>query len=270
LLIALMFSDSPELATRRVEEFLDRLDAPWELRDLFQPLAASPLASKASLLLRALPRLRKDELYYWSRGFNLLSRTDQITVATLLINDVGCFERAKWGPGLFDTEPLLESLARIGQEQPLFRKAIEQAIRDNKSNRRRQFAIHLFSLIADDAAATMMLELTESDLSLRGATAEFLHRARWWPREGSPRFPDYNSPRALPGTRALLLRLAHQSGTEIQTWARDQLHRLSAALEQGPPPNEARHPDLASGLSWPALSDSTSAWSQPRPPSTAR
>jgi hypothetical protein len=83
-----------------------------------------------------------------------------------------------------------------------------------------------------------MIEMAAADRSHLGATSDFLRKARWYAREGTPFRPDYEAPQALTRTRAALLRLAH-GPCEIQRWARDQLHMLSACLDNAIPLEES-------------------------------
>lgn len=259
LVIALMFSDSPELAKNRLEDFTERADGAWQLREIVQPLAASPLPFKVDLLLQALRRLRRDDIYYWSRAFELLSHSDQLTVASRLLQDADYFENSEWSSGRFEIARLFGSMAHIAENDPGLRAEIERAIRTSESNHHRLFAIRLLASIADDAVATRMIGLAECEPSMRALLDEFFRNARWEPREGHFLWPDHNTPRALPATRAALLRLAYHSSADTRDWARNQLHLLNVAIEETPFVNEPRHPDLSSQLDWPPFISTTRA-----------
>ena len=253
LLIALMFSDDSQLAARRVSEFFQCVSTTGELRDIYMPLAASMLESKIDLLLQVVPRLTGLDFCHWSQSIQLLSPSHRAKIARCLLHDQDYFSHINWRKSGMEITFLKRALSDTVRYDISVRAALERVILEDRSPQLREFAIHLLSSVADDAAAALMVRLAQSDPSARPETSDFLFHARCKSEEDDTYSSLGEADQALPKTRSLLLQLTYGDSMELACWARDQLHQLHAHLEYDVSRNAPRHPDLKSGLEWPRL-----------------
>lgn len=253
LLIALMFSDNPELAAERIRSSLSRLH-PRELRDIVVPLAVSAAPQRVELLLELLPDSSNDSHWHeWAHAVALLAPRDQRNVVeAMLTND-------KWMGGqtqlALHVDSFTEVLVPVVQTDKSLRRTLKLAAFADSATPTRDFARYLLVAMGDPDSAMTALQAALLDPTLRPLADGAIRRARWHRHSNHRRFPDYSAPQALTPVRRLLLDTAYHGDESYREWARRLLVQLEWELQGSYPIDEPRHPNIESRLSWPVMGE---------------
>ncbi|MGH8501738.1 MAG: NACHT domain-containing protein [Gammaproteobacteria bacterium] len=253
LLTALMFSDDLELAAERLQNTAARLSQ-WTIRDLLAPLAASAVPKQLELLLQFFPISDGDSYEYeWARVVEFLSHRQKRRLLEALLREF------KWPTGLNQTSSVrvphsiaMPFLSIVQSDQSL-RELVGVVVRFSSDSPKRDFARALLVALGDREAAMTSLELAMIDPQLRSFAEAAIRQARWYRNADDRRIPDRRAPQALTPVRRALLRFAYEGDRSARDWASRLLADIEAALEDGYPPDEPRHPDLQSGFAWPIV-----------------
>jgi hypothetical protein len=251
-LIALMFSDNLDLAAERIRALMPKLPG-WELRDILVTLAVSTVPRRTDLLLETLLHSNNDLWYEWAHAVGLMPTEDQRSIIQALLTNPKWTN--SWAQPSFRGRDVVDVFIPVIQADNSFRETLKATAFSDSPSPMRDFARHLLVTIGDSESAIVALQASLTDPALRSLAEAAIHKARWYPHPDHRGFPDRNAPRALTSVRRLLLHAAYGGDESSREWARNVLVRLDVELENSYPIEEPRHPDLASGLAWPMVSE---------------
>jgi hypothetical protein len=247
---SLMFSDNPGLATERIRALAADARTRWRLGDLMVPLSVSGIPEQISLMLELVPDQSRDSYWWaWVEALRRLPRTAQHALVHSLLSGTAL---GTVGPAIASRahSDLGTTIAAIVAGNSGLRDAVEALARSDEQAR--DFCRAILAQIADVQAAELLLSIAVSEPTLRPLVGSVLVGARW-ARSGGRTWPGMSAPRSVASIRKRLLGLTVDPELSLRQWASRVLADIDAAVDGAFPADEPRHPDLASGISWPTV-----------------
>jgi hypothetical protein len=247
-LIALMFSDHPELAAGSLRKLRaeGRLPA-GAVADLLVPIAISGIPEQVELL-RELVQETPQDSHWWAWE----AAVEYLPLAAMQKLIEGWLAEGAVPPAVLRViEPPRRGdvgatfAAAIAASRHL-RETIESRAQAADGNPLGEFARLILARIDDLAAVELLVRLGVSEPSLRSEVGRAVAAVRW-PREKGG-WAGGGAPRAVPELRQQLLSLTAAAERAVAEWATQLLSDIDASVEDSFPLDEPRHPDLGSGI----------------------